>query len=186
MRPILLLLLLLSLAACGPGAGENEVAGPDQPGWSGPPEAPPTGRLDRSHAGEAAPATGFEDPDGAPASLADFRGKPVLLNLWATWCAPCIKELPTLDKLSRQPGAPQVVALSQDMQPHATVATFLQKRRIALEAFQDSDMAMSSALGVNILPTTILYGADGKEVWRYSGDLDWSGAEAAKLLAEAP
>jgi len=143
------------------------------------------GGLDRGQAGKAAPDIPFRNEEGEETSLAEFSGKPVLLNLWATWCAPCIKELPTLEALSKREGAPQLVALSQDMQPPATVSRFLDRRRIGLEAFQDSDMAMSSALGVNILPTTILYGSDGKEIWRYSGDLDWTGPQAAKLLAEA-
>src|SRR5688500_4401675 len=92
MRPILLLLLVL--AACGGDAGETDRPSPDQPGWTGPAAEAATGRLDRSHAGSAAPATTFEDPDGAPASLGDFRGRPVLVNLWATWCAPCVAEMP--------------------------------------------------------------------------------------------
>ena len=80
---------------------------------------------------------------------------------------------------------PQIVALSQDMQPQSTVAAFMDERKLGLESYQDKEMAMSSELGVQILPTTILYGSDGKEIWRYSGDLDWTGPEAARLLAEA-
>jgi hypothetical protein len=77
------------------------------------------------------------------------------------------------------------MALSQDMQPQSTVAAFLRERKIGLESFQDKEMAMSSELGVQILPTTILYGSDGREIWRYTGELDWTGPEAARLLAEA-
>ena len=140
--------------------------------------------IDRSAAGKPAPAIGFRGPDGKEASLADFRGRPLLVNLWATWCAPCVKELPTLAALGDRRGAPQVLALSQDLGEQAKVAAFLSEKKIALEPFQDPEMAMSSALGANILPTTVLYGSDGKEVWRYTGDLDWTGAAAAKLLAE--
>ena len=80
-----------------------------------------------SHKGKPAPDAAFNDPDGGEISLADFKGKPVLVNLWATWCAPCVKELPTLDRL---PGAPRdggcsVVAISQDSGPHASVVAFL-------------------------------------------------------------
>ena len=107
------------------------------------------------------------------------------MNLWATWCAPCVKELPTLDALADRAGAPQVLALSQDMGPQAKVEAFLAERKIALDPYQDAEMAMSSALGANILPTTVLYGSDGKEIWRFTGDMDWTGAEAAALLGEA-
>lgn len=127
----------------------------------------------------------FRDPDGEETSLAAFRGQPLLVNLWATWCAPCIKELPTLDALADRANAPQVLAVSQDMAEPAKVQAFLADRKIALDAHQDAEMALSSALGANILPTTILYGSDGREVWRFTGDLDWTGGQAAELLAEA-
>ncbi len=133
------------------------------------------------------PDIGVRDPDGETVPLMTMRkaGKPLLLNLWATWCAPCIKELPTLDRLSDRPGAPLVVALSQDSGDQSKVSAFLASKKLGLESWQDADMAAASALGVQILPTTVLYGSDGKEVWRFNGDLDWTGPEAAKLLAEA-
>ncbi|HYG47760.1 MAG TPA: TlpA disulfide reductase family protein, partial [Allosphingosinicella sp.] len=130
MRPILLLLLLLFLAACGQSGGEANTANPDQPGWSGPREEPaPTGKLDRSRAGSAAPATEFEDPDGAPASLADFRGRPVLLNLWATWCAPCVAEMPTLDRLAGREGDRlQVLTVSEDLDGREKIEAFFARQ----------------------------------------------------------
>ena len=142
--------------------------------------------VHRDHKGEAAPGAVFTDPDGKPAKLADFKGKPALVNLWATWCAPCVKELPTLDKLAAS-GAIQVMAVSQDSGPHPSVVAFLKSHEIgSLKAYQDSSMALSGALGPDtVLPTSILIDADGKEVWRYVGDLDWTSPEAAKLLSEA-
>ena len=79
-----------------------------------------------------------------------------------------------------------MVAVSQDDGPHASVVAFLQANKITnLDPFQDPTMALSGALGPDtVLPTTILYDANGKEVWRYVGDLDWTSAGAAKLLAE--
>ena len=183
MRPILL--PILALAACGQSVEETNRAGPDQPGWTGPPAEAATGRLDRSRAGSAAPSTGFEDPDGAPASLADFRGGPVLVNLWATWCGPCIKELPTLQSLDQDQsldGELGVIAVSQDIGPQTSVKAFLADKKLRdFAAFHDPDMGLTTALGVQIMPTTVLYDAEGREVWRYVGDLDWTGEEAKKL-----
>ncbi len=186
MRPILL--LFLALAACGDGAAPTNSAGPDQPGWSGPPETPSTGRLDRSHAGESAPVTGFEDPDGEPTSLAAFRGKPVLVNLWATWCAPCIAEMPTLDRLAaREAGRLHVLTVSQDLDGREKVEAFFAKQGYRnLETWLDPQMALMIALKANILPTTIFYDSNGREQWRVVGMEDWESGRTALLLREGP
>lgn len=185
MRPILF--LLLALAACGEGDGDKAEPGPDQPAWNGPREAPPTGRLDRSRAGTAAPATQFEDPDGEAASLADFRGRPLLLNLWATWCGPCVAEMPTLDALAAREGEGlKVLTVSQDLDGRDKVEAFFAKRGYAnLETWLDPEMALMTELKVDILPTTILYDARGREVWRVTGREDWGSGRTALLLREA-
>jgi thiol-disulfide isomerase/thioredoxin len=180
MRTLTVAAILLSLAACQKPQQQpvaNEVAAAaDAAGVKG---------VHRENKGKPAPAVEFDDPEGDPVTLAQFAGKPLLVNLWATWCAPCVKELPTLDRLSQRPGAPQVVAVSQDMGPHASVAAFLDSRGINnLAAYQDPKMGLSGALGAEVLPTSILYDAQGREVWRYVGDLDWTSPEAARLLAE--
>ncbi len=143
--------------------------------------------IDRRYKGQLAPATVFEDPAGGETTIADFKGKPVLVNLWATWCAPCVKELPTLAALDAgQEAEVAVIAISQDMTDRASVDKFLADRKIGdFAAYRDPEMAVSSALGVQVMPTTILYDAASKEVWRYTGDLDWTGDEAKKMLAEA-
>jgi thiol-disulfide isomerase/thioredoxin len=153
-------------------------------------EVGPHKGIDRSHKGEAAPAALFKNPDDGEISIAKFKGVPTLVNLWATWCAPCVKELPTLDKLAkshRDDGALGVVAISQDSGDQTGVVAFLKNLNVTdLGAYHDADMKLSGALGPDtVLPTTILYDANGKEVWRYVGDLDWTSPEAAKLLSEA-
>ena len=180
MRTPLIIAAIFALAACQKAPEQptaNEAAPSAETGIKG---------VHRDHKGEAAPAAVFAGPDGKPAKLADFRGKPVLVNLWATWCAPCVKELPTLDKLAAG-GAVKVIAVSQDSGPHPSVVAFLKSHRIGtLEPYQDAQMGLSGALGPDtVLPTSILFDADGKEVWRYIGDQDWTSADAAKLLSEA-
>ncbi len=182
----LLALLMLTLAACDRAPDAQKA---DQPAWSGPREAEqaPTGRLDRSHAGEPAPATAFEDPQSGRVALSDFRGRPLLVNLWATWCAPCVIEMPTLDALAeREDGRVQVLAVSQDADGRAKVDAFFAERRFAaLEPYLDPSLGLMTELGVDTLPTTILFDAEGREVWRMTGIADWRSEESAALIAEA-
>ncbi len=187
MRLILLFLALFGLAACdrqkpAPQQGKQAAQAEDQ-------STVDDKGVHRDNAGKLAPKVSFKNPDGGDISIADFKGVPVLVNLWASWCGPCIKELPTLEKLSDahlQDGQLGVIAVSQDIGPHASVVAFLAAHKIdGLGAYQDPEMALSGALGVQIMPTTILYDRQGREVWRYVGDLDWTSAEATKLLAEA-
>lgn len=181
-RPFLICLGVVALAACqrAPQPSSNQAT-------AGAPGGPVKG-VDRSHKGMAAPGASFNDPDGKPIGLRAFAGKPTLVNLWASWCAPCVKELPTLDKLAQaQQGKVNVVAISQDMDaPHASVVAFLNTHKIAaLKSYQDPKMALSGALGAEVLPTSILYDSKGREIWRYVGDQDWTSAGAARLVAES-
>ena len=184
MRPVLFPFLML--AACSPAPERNNAAAPDQPAASGPAQPPQAGMLDRSRAGSAAPATEFEDPDGAPATLAGFRGKPVLLNLWATWCAPCIAEMPTLDRLAaREAGRLQVLTISQDLDGREKVEAFFARQGYRnLGTWLDPRMALMTELKADMLPTTILYDAQGREVWRVAGPEDWESGQAAALIRE--
>ena len=185
----LIVLLLIGLSGFITGACDRQKAEAPQAAPTEAADQEASGKgVDRSHKGEAAPAAVFKNPDGGDFTLAKFKGGPVLVNLWASWCAPCVNELPTLQKLEEShaiDGQLGVIAVSQDMAPKGSVDAFLANKQISrFAAFHDPDMALSSALGVQIMPTTILYDKAGKEVWRYTGDLDWTGAEAAKLLAE--
>jgi thiol-disulfide isomerase/thioredoxin len=185
--PRLIILLLIGLSGLLTGACDRQKAeAPQAPAV----DAATSGKgVDRSHKGEAAPLAKFKDPNGGETSLTKFNGTPVLVNLWASWCAPCIAELPTLQKLEQSEAAGgklKVIAVSQDMAPKGSVDAFLKGKAIGrFAAYHDPEMALSSALDVQVMPATVLYDAAGKEVWRFVGDLDWSGPEAAKLLAEA-
>ncbi len=185
MRFTLLLCVLVSLAACHKPAQQE----PASTRSTAAQQPLPVKGVDRSHKGRLMPDVSFQRPDGKETRLTQFSGKPLLLNLWATWCAPCVKELPTLDRLAKGPDkdrALQVLAVSEDFGPHASVVAFLNTHKIEkLAAFQDSKSDLSSGLGAEVLPTSILFDAQGREVWRYVGDLDWTSPEAAKLLSEA-
>jgi thiol-disulfide isomerase/thioredoxin len=142
------------------------------------------GKLDRGHKGEAAPTVGFTGPDGKPLTLDNFAGKPVLLNLWATWCGPCKGEMPTLDKIAGE-GKLQVLTISQDLDGKKAVDPYFAKAGFkALKGYTDPDLHFSTAFGNPSLPTTILYDSSGKEMWRMIGGMDWTSPTARELLAE--
>lgn len=172
-------------AAQGQDAISDEVTADEVPAGAAAPVAPVGGKVDRSHAGTSAPAVSLRTPDGRTATLATYRGKPVLVNLWATWCAPCVKEMPTLDTAATTLGERvPVVAISQDLDPNKATAFLAARRFTALQPMLDPELGFSLALGVN-LPTTILYDAAGKEVWRVTGERDWASAESRALITDS-
>jgi thiol-disulfide isomerase/thioredoxin len=143
------------------------------------------GTIDRSHKGSQLPDLAFDDAAGRQLRLGALKGEPILINLWATWCAPCIAELPTLDRLAAR-GDLKVLTVSQDLQRTEKVAPFLAERGgKRLEPWLDPDNALGSHYAITVLPATVLYDSQGREVWRVLGPLDWSGPEAAELLKEA-
>jgi thiol-disulfide isomerase/thioredoxin len=184
------IVLLLVLAATGPVSGcakGNEEADQGNGAEAAAPVRRVPGVLDRSHAGTPAPAFTFENGEGQPTNMEAFRGRPALVNLWATWCAPCIIEMPSLDALAMREGdALQVVALSQDLEGRGLVTRFFGERSFrALEPNLDPQMQFMTRLKLDTLPTTILYDAQGKEVWRMVGMADWESERVARLLDEA-
>lgn len=144
--------------------------------------------LTYAFAGTKAPAVQFAGADGRDVVLSDFAGRPLLVNLWATWCAPCKAEMPTLDALAMlEEGKKSVIVISQDLEGKARVTNYFAKAGLKnLEPYTDPENQMSFSLGGNVaLPTTILYDSQGKEVWRVIGGVEWDDAEMAKLLGQA-
>lgn len=182
------LIVALGIAGCDkPKAANEQASAGNNAATPAFPTAPAAGGVDRSHKGDAMPAMPFAQPGGAPATLTAFRGHPVLVNLWATWCAPCVKELPALDALAASStGKMAVIAVSQDMNGDSDVQPFWKSHNIkALTAYTDKANKLMTAMGAAELPVTVLYDSKGKEVWRVAGGKDWNGPEMAKLLAEA-
>lgn len=168
------------------GGCDRQSAEPAQPADA--PQAAaaaPTGTIDRSFAGRIMPAADLIDPDGATLSLADTRRQPVLLNLWATWCVPCVTEMPLLDDLAGDyDGRLRVLTVSEDLQGAEKVVPFFEERGFAnLPRWMDEKNDLAVAFGGGAaLPLTVLYDAEGREVWRVMGGYDWAGAAARQAI----
>jgi thiol-disulfide isomerase/thioredoxin len=119
----------------------------------------------------AIPAFPFKNLDGSDASYDAFKGKVVLINFWATWCIPCVKEMPSLNKLATTIGKDKfsVLALSLDGPTRAKVAPFIRDKELtALDVYLDDKRAAYSKLDILVLPTSILVDKQGREVGRLS------------------
>lgn len=128
----------------------------------------------------AAPAADFLMENGTRRQLADFKGQVVLLNLWATWCTPCLKELPTLDKLEETYAEQGLVVLplSLDTLDYKQLRAFVDKLNLQLPHLaQDTKAAFNAALKPHGLPATYLIDREGKLRASFSGSTDWMSPE---------
>jgi thiol-disulfide isomerase/thioredoxin len=127
----------------------------------------------------------FQDESGTETNLDKWKGRVVLLNLWATWCAPCRKEMPELDALQKKLGSTdfEVVALSLDRQGATTARKFLDETKATnLKLYVDSSARALDAVKAPGLPATILVDREGREVGRLVGPADWASPEAVALI----
>jgi len=146
----------------------------------------PIGQLTPLEPKLPVPDLGFTTRRGEPKRLADFAGWPVLVNLWATWCGPCIEEMPSLGRLQAQLGGDlAILAISEDRSGAAAVEPFLARVPVGdLAVYLDATDAAIKAFGVQGLPTTLLIGRDGKVAFKLDGAADWdSPAMVARLRA---
>ncbi|MCB2084113.1 MAG: TlpA family protein disulfide reductase [Sphingomonadaceae bacterium] len=178
-----LAILTLPLAACDREAPDEA----QQQGALAGDKAGLAGEIDRSRAGELMLTVLVSAPDGTQLNLGALQGQPVLLNLWATWCVPCVREMPMLDELADEYGdSLRVVTVSQDKHGKADkVEAFFERLGFAnLEPWLDPDNKLDYAISDGALPATVLYDASGQEVWRVVGEYDWSSAAAREAIAE--
>jgi thiol-disulfide isomerase/thioredoxin len=138
------------------------------------------------------PDLAFEDADGKPKKLSDWRGRTVLVNLWATWCVPCRREMPALDGLQAKLGGPdfQVVAVNIDTRDPDKPRNFLKEAKLTrlsffadqkAKVFQDLK-SIGRALG---MPTSVLVDGQGCEIATIAGPADWASDDAIKLISAA-
>jgi len=147
-----------------------------------------TGEVDRSKAGTELPNLMVVSPDGERLALASLTGTPVLLNLWATWCAPCVVEMPMLDNLAVTMGDDlRVLTVSQDISGAKVVEPFFADRDFAkLEPWLDpQNDVMFRFTNSGMLPLTVLFDAQGKEVLRVAGGYHWDDEMSVDLIKEA-
>ena len=131
------------------------------------------------------PEIRFQDDQGHDLTLGDFRGRVVLLNVWATWCVPCRKEMPALDRLQAQLGGRHfhIVPLSIDREGVAPVKRFYQEVGVEkLSIYVDPSGRGSHSLAIPGVPTTLLIDREGREVARKMGAAEWDGPEMASLI----
>jgi thiol-disulfide isomerase/thioredoxin len=131
------------------------------------------------------PPVRFETVGGLQVDLSDFRGQTVLLNIWATWCPPCRKEMPSLDRLQSKLGERgiQIIALSIDRAGMSAVERFFRETGIQhLTPYLDNSGNTSRVLGVSALPTTLLIDSAGREIGRLIGPAQWDAPEMSAFL----
>ncbi len=142
-------------------------------------------KLMFSEAKPAGTAT-FTDTEGNEVSLADYRGKVVLLNFWATWCAPCRHEMPMLDALQAEYGGDdfQVVTVATGRNKEMAIVKFFEEIGVEhLPILMDPKQGLAREMGVMGLPVTVLLDREGNEIARMMGDADWSSDSAMAIIA---
>lgn len=146
-----------------------------------------SGLVVRDFVGQTISEAVVTDPAGITLALSETGGKPVLLNLWATWCAPCIVEMPMLNQIAGEMQEDlRVITVSADLESSSVVTFFEENELQNLPRWLDTDFTLTESFGGGpVLPLTILYDAQGNEIWRVVGAYEWTQAEGRALIAEA-
>lgn len=167
-RSLIVVFLLLVFLGCKEGHKENEI----------------THFLPKHNPSYGMPATGdFEDLSGKPVSLKDFEGKRVVLNYWATWCRPCIAEMPSMQRAQKQLGEGYVFVLASD-QSLETIKAFKEKKD-----FDFTYVKFNGNLAdwqIHALPASFVYNTAGKLDFRVDGAMEWDAPENIQKLQQIP
>ena len=178
-----LLIILAAIAVAAAAAALYVIRTSSVHGWDHRPDA--LAKLEPVVKPAILPAAAFFDDRGSRLSLAGFRGHFVLLNLWATWCAPCVRELPALAHLQRALPGLTIVAVNEGRETAADTVRFLKAHGAdALHVYLDPDHAFLEALGVQGLPLSVLVDARGMERAKASGPAEWDDPAAIIWLRE--
>jgi len=123
---------------------------------------------------------------GPSRKLSEFRGKPLIINVWASWCGPCRQEMGSLERLSRRYGGKQfvVIGISTDDYPEAAKA-FLRKANTTFRHFIDSRVFLENMLGGDRIPLTLLVDAQGRVLGKFYGAKEWDSPESLKIIGQA-
>ena len=125
--------------------------------------------------GGPTPPLKLKDLAGREHALESYRGKVVLVNFWATWCAPCLEEMPSIERLRKSlEGRPFAVLAVNLAEPDARVQAFLAKMPLGFPVLMDREAAAARAWKARMLPATFIVGADGRVRYSHIGELDWS------------
>jgi thiol-disulfide isomerase/thioredoxin len=136
----------------------------------------------RPWTGGATPRLELSDLDGRLHRLADYRGRAVLVNFWATWCAPCREEMPSFERLRASLDGRAVVLAVNLAEPEARIRRFLDTVALRYPVLLDRDGATARAWQARVLPATYVIGPDGAIRYRHLGELDWSSPEVRELI----
>ena len=136
-------------------------------------------------ASRAVPPLALSDLDGRPWTLASLRGRPVVLNFWATWCEPCRAEMPSLDLMALQHEPDGLAVLTVNFKDGApAVRRFLDAVPLTLPVLMDRDGAVARAWGVTVFPTTLMISRRGRPVSIVRGEVDWTGPAGRTLVEQ--
>jgi thiol-disulfide isomerase/thioredoxin len=130
----------------------------------------------------ATPALDMVDIQGRRWTSSQLQGKAVVLNFWASWCAPCKEELPSLQALHEAGDGVVVIGINVK-EPLARVSAFVNHTQLSLPVVLDERGELARQWGVRIYPSTVLIAPDGRARWRVVGDLDWNGPQAREWVS---